>query len=145
MKMIIDISVLVSINSFVGWCLMFCLVGVFNIFVVFLFWIFFVWVLMIFGFEFVLVDIFYIDFFLVLVFVFGIGYWCIGIDLVCNWVIIEMGIVGKFLVVFVGYQYFFMGSISFLFVLLVFVDLVWVLFFWCYLYIIFVLKYVSGE
>ena len=135
MNTTIDTGVPVSGVSFTGWRLMFRLAAVFNICVALPLWIYPVWVATTFGFEPVPVDILYTDLFSALVLVFGIGYWRIGADPVHNRAIIEMGIVGKLLVVFIGYQHFFMGSTSLSFASLVTADLVWALFFWRYLHI----------
>jgi len=120
-------------GSFSGWRLMFRLAGVFNIAVAIPLWFAPVMVSTLFGFEPVPVDILYTDLFAVLVITFGIGYWRVGSDPVRNRVMIEKGIIGKLLVVLVGYQHFLAGTTSLPFAALVTGDLVWAYFFWRYL------------
>ena len=120
-------------GSFSGWRLMFRLAGVFNIAVAIPLWFAPVTVCTLFGFEPVPVDILYTDLFAVLVITFGIGYWRVGANPVRNRVMIEKGIIGKLLVVLVGYQHFLAGTTSLPFAALVTGDLVWAFFFWRYL------------
>jgi energy-converting hydrogenase Eha subunit E len=120
-------------GSFSGWRLMFRLAGLFNVAVAIPLWIAPVALSKLFGFEPVPTDILYTDLFAVLVITFGIGYWRIGADPVRNRVMVEMGIIGKLLVVLVGYQHFLAGTTSLPFAALVTGDLVWASLFWRYL------------
>lgn len=116
-----------------GWRLMFRLAGVFNIVVAIPLWIAPVTLSRLLGLEPVPVDVLYTDLFALLVLTFGIGYWRAGGDPVRNRVMIEQGIIGKLLVVFVGYQHFIAGTTSFPMVALVTGDLVWAILFLSYL------------
>ena len=120
-------------GSFTGWRLMFRLAGLFNISVAIPLWIAPVALSKLFGFEPVPTDILYTDLFAVLVLTFGIGYWRVGAEPARNRVMVEMGILGKLLVVLVGYQHFLAGTTSLPFATLVTGDLVWAFFFWRYL------------
>lgn len=118
-----------------GWLLMFRLAGVFNIAVAIPLWIAPAALSRLLGLEPIPVDTLYTDLFAVLVLTFGIGYWRVGGDPVRNRVMIEQGIIGKLLVVFVGYQHFLVGTTSFPMAALVTCDLVWAIFFLRYLLI----------
>ena len=118
-----------------GWLLMFRLAGVFNIAVAIPLWIAPAALSRLLGLEPIPVDTLYTDLFAVLVLTFGIGYWRVGGDPVRNRVMIDQGIIGKLLVVFVGYQHFLVGTTSFPMAALVTCDLVWAIFFLRYLLI----------
>ena len=118
-----------------GWLLMFRLAGVFNIAVAIPLWIAPAALSRLLGLEPIPVDTLYAELFAVLVLTFGIGYWRAGGDPVRNRVMIEQGIIGKLLVVFVGYQHFLVGTTSFPMAALVPCDLVWAIFFLRYLLI----------
>lgn len=122
-----------SDGSFSGWRLMFRLAGVFNIAVAIPLWFAPVMVSRLLGLEPVPVDFLYTDLFAVLVITFGIGYWRVGANPQRNRVMIEKGIIGKLLVVLVGYQHFLAGTTSLPFAVLVTGDLIWAIFFWRYL------------
>ncbi|MBD5804030.1 hypothetical protein AZOA_34730 [Azoarcus sp. Aa7] len=133
MSMIMSTTVSAGSGRFSGWRLMFRLAGIFNIAVAVPLWIAPVALSKLFGFEPVPVDILYTDLFAVLAITFGIGYWRVGADPVRNRAIVEMGILGKLLVVLVGYQHFLAGATSLPFAALVTGDLVWAALFWRYL------------
>ena len=133
MSTITSTTVPVDSGSFSGWRLMFRLAGLFNIAVAIPLWIAPVALSTLFGFSPVPTDILYTDLFAVLVITFGIGYWRVGADPVRNRVMVEMGILGKLLVVLVGYQHFLAGATSLPFAVLVTGDLVWASLFWLYL------------
>lgn len=120
-------------GSFSGWRLMFRLAALFNVAVGTPLWIAPVALSKLFGLEPIPTDILYTDLFAVLVITFGIGYWRVGADPVRNRTIVEMGIIGKLLVVFVGYQHFLAGTTNLPFAALVTGDLVWALLFLRYL------------
>lgn len=133
MSTITSTTVPAGSGSFSGWRLMFRLAGLFNVGVAIPLWIAPVALSKLFGFEPVPTDILYTDLFAVLVITFGIGYWRVGADPVRNRVMVEMGILGKLLVVLVGYQHFLAGTTSLPFAALVTGDLVWASLFWRYL------------
>lgn len=79
-------------------------------------------------------DPMFTDLFMVLVLAFGWGYWKISRDPGRNRPLIELGILGKLLVVVVGYGYFLAGRITWPFAALVTGDLLWAYLFWRFLH-----------
>lgn len=69
----------------------------------------------------------------VLVLAFGWGYWRVAGDPVRNRPIIEMGILGKSLVVIAGYTDWLLGNVNWPFAALITGDLIFAALFWSYL------------
>jgi energy-converting hydrogenase Eha subunit E len=126
-------GVAISRSVLSGWRLMFRVAALFNWSVAIPLWIAPVPLSQLFGFEPVPTHTLYTDLFAVVVLTFGIGYWLVGSNPVRNRVMVEMGIIGKLLVVLVGYGHFLSGTTTLSFAALVSCDLIWTIAFWRFL------------